>query len=280
MLPVRTTLLALTILGLVVEPGCGASGSYGTSPAIDGGLPADAPASVDVGTVVTPAVCLTGAHCVDNSDCTSGSRCNLALDPPACEMLYCGTPGTACSDDVFCARNSRCVGPRGTCAACTMCSGECILDLSADRRNCGACGHACVGSQQCRSGACVLACDARESACGDRCVDLQQDSQNCGVCGLICGSGEGGTSTFTCERGACSHFEGDQRVALRTTCDSYCTPLGLHCDAANNTAVYGFRDPYTRMLIPCGSTPPQTTGSNGTGMVLAYTVCQCLPAGR
>ena len=48
------------------------------------------------------ALCATGTHCVADTDCASGSRCNTALSPPACQPLYCGTSGSACSQGYFC----------------------------------------------------------------------------------------------------------------------------------------------------------------------------------
>ncbi len=56
-----------------------------------------------VGTGGGAASCASSTRCVNDTDCPSGSRCNGALSPPACQPLYCGGTGTACSDGYFCA---------------------------------------------------------------------------------------------------------------------------------------------------------------------------------
>lgn len=44
---------------------------------------------------------------------------------------------------------------------CELCSGECV-DLSRDRKNCGACGNACPEGRDCRGGACVSPSTCKE----------------------------------------------------------------------------------------------------------------------
>jgi hypothetical protein len=36
---------------------------------------------------------------ISEKDCAMGQRCNTALNPPRCEMIYCGALGSACVDD-------------------------------------------------------------------------------------------------------------------------------------------------------------------------------------
>lgn len=64
------------------------------------------------------APCATSTHCVNDTDCQSGSRCNGALSPPACQPLYCGASGSACSDGYFCASQvcaqKACFAPSGS----------------------------------------------------------------------------------------------------------------------------------------------------------------------
>lgn len=59
--------------------------------------------------------CRLQTACVMDVDCAMGSRCNTALAPPACQVLYCGAPASQCSAGYFCAsrlcRGSECLDP-------------------------------------------------------------------------------------------------------------------------------------------------------------------------
>lgn len=71
----------------------------------------------------------------------------------------------------------------------TTCGGECV-DLNTDRKNCGACGKACVGDETCAAGACSLVCASGTFGCSGKCVELTSDVENCGSCGKKCATGE------------------------------------------------------------------------------------------
>ena len=76
----------------------------------DAGPPSKKPdaAGWDVGPIDSnppPPGCVTDTYCAPNggaTPCPSGYDCNAGLTPPRCVRLYCGTAGTACSEDVQC----------------------------------------------------------------------------------------------------------------------------------------------------------------------------------
>jgi hypothetical protein len=80
----------------------------------------------------------------------------------------------------------------------TACGAACV-DLSADTKNCGTCGHGCAGAEACTGGACVLTCNPGLTACGGACVDTTSDLANCGRCANACP----GASAATCGTGTC-----------------------------------------------------------------------------
>jgi hypothetical protein len=69
------------------------------------------------------------------------------------------------------------------------------VNLVADPANCGACGHACSGGENCVSGACK--CPAGFDVCDGVCTNTQSDQNNCGTCGHACNGNE------TCNGGNC-----------------------------------------------------------------------------
>ncbi len=65
----------------------------------------------------------------------------------------CGAPGTPCCSGNVCDVNATCSAGSCECAANdAACNGECF-DLDSDPKNCGACGHACLGGV-CDTGEC------------------------------------------------------------------------------------------------------------------------------
>lgn len=132
-----------------------------------------------------------------------------------------------------------CVG--GACGApLTECDGDCVV-LTADPSHCGACGHACQGSEACVNGTCrpgttagcsfcapglecvdgACGCAGRGDLCfGALCMDLQQSRVSCGVC--LQGCGVSGTA---CRAGQCVCPPG-QKV-----CGTSCVDVAT--DAAN-----------------------------------------------
>ena len=72
-----------------------------------------------------------------------------------------------------------------------LCNGKCV-DLSTNRRNCGACGHACAPGQKCVNGVCGAGaasgggagnCKAPKVMCNGKCVNLSINRENCGRAG-------------------------------------------------------------------------------------------------
>jgi len=123
----------------------------------------------------------------------------------------------------------------------TSCNGACV-STNNDPANCGACGHACQGTELCSHGQCVSVCAASEQACaadggGGFCTDLQSDNANCGACGQPCqplercsagkcGSGCTGGQTGCVPEGGGAPF----CASLQT--DGYnCGGCNVHCGA-------------------------------------------------
>jgi len=83
-------------------------------------------------------------------------------------------------------------GSGGTTTGCTAptqaCNGACV-NLSADLRNCGSCGNACVIGQTCQAGQCTLSCTAPEIDCGI-CANTASNALHCGGCGRPCATGQ------------------------------------------------------------------------------------------
>ncbi len=76
-------------------------------------------------------------------------------------------------------------------------------DVTGDKKNCGACGHACSTSvahatAACVNSACTSTCSSGYSSCGGACVAEQSDPNNCGGCGYVCASGT------SCSGGQCA----------------------------------------------------------------------------
>jgi hypothetical protein len=91
---------------------------------------------------------------------------------------------------------------------CTDGSGmpQCV-DVSADRNNCGACGHSCPpvtnAAPVCVSAVCSFICNVQFRDCNNSPMDgcetnVNSDPVNCGACGLVCQAGS------TCQNGMCT----------------------------------------------------------------------------
>ena len=95
------------------------------------------------------------------------------------------------------------------CAACasprTCCGGACA-DTQFDPRNCGACGHVCLGTT-CSGATCTSVCRVGFLDCDNNVVngcevDAAVDSNNCGSCGRACPTGRVcGAGTCVCAAG-------------------------------------------------------------------------------
>lgn len=187
--------------------------------------------------------CVSATLCVTDDDCESGSRCNQAMDFPACQKLYCGGYGTACSEDYFClskicwddACTNDCddleCGPDpvygescGVCQEGATCrSNVCECEL---QDHFGCCGSNICWIDSCgRKGevveGCPLACldgecadceDAGLVNCSGKCKSLGTNT-DCSECGDICPEGGG------CNSGACQCDYGEM------DCDGVCTEI-------------------------------------------------------
>ena len=138
---------------------------------LDGGVLGDAGADASVG---------------------AGGTGGSGLKPPGVTKGGTGSPFTPDGGLMF--PDDAAVGGCGL--GQTRCAGKCV-DLLADTRHCGACGHACGSEQFCIAGECEDLCEAPLRLCGAQCVDFQSDERNCGACGKICASG-------ICDDGACA----------------------------------------------------------------------------
>lgn len=96
------------------------------------------------------------------------------------------------------------------CMAGTSRCGNGCADYQIDNRNCGGCGQACLGSQQCTNGACL--CRSGTQLCEGACVVIESDPRNCGACGSRCATGE------VCENKTC-----------RSDCSPGTTRCGFSC---------------------------------------------------
>ncbi len=180
------------------------------SPQADGG--------VDCGACGTASMPCPPYSCVDpSSDKYSCGSCgNVCGDGQLCSGGVCTT---VCAASEVCSLKGACVGscPNGGRVCGTVASnttGRCV-DVSSDRSNCGACGHACAAGETCEGGTCRTSCTplptagcdalggscsqcgAASTLCGAVCVDATSDRNNCGGCGKTCGNGQ------ACSGGAC-----------------------------------------------------------------------------
>jgi hypothetical protein len=182
-------------------------------------------------------------RCVDDRDCPQGARCNTMLAPPACQLVRCAPPGSACSTDDVCQTGLRC--HKGACKLCDVCGDKCEVDFNTDPKNCGACGNALPAGIRCVDGA--ASCPGPGlTLCGSQCVNLATDPKNCGECGnavnTLSDPANCGACGKTCARAAGDKCSGGQqctRVARggNNTCGNICRLQGLDCvDGGNHRA--------------------------------------------
>jgi hypothetical protein len=121
------------------------------------------------------------------------------------------------------------------------CGGGCI-NLSADDRNCGGCGHACPLGQHCEWYDCRYpnGCRENETRCGASvysCADLNTSVFDCGACGTTCSFV---LPAETCCQGVCTNLETDPTSC--GACGLACPPGQVCCagtcvDASANPCV-------------------------------------------
>lgn len=83
-----------------------------------------------------------------------------------------------------------------------------VADIRFDPQNCGRCGNACTGAEECRDEGngpeCVVPCaQTGRTACIDGCFDLLTDPDHCGGCFLLCPSA-GPAQVRSCNKGVCA----------------------------------------------------------------------------
>ncbi len=120
------------------------------------------------------------------------------------------------------------------CNPGTNACGAGCADFTSDRRNCGACGAACLAGQICSNSACV--CQAGSQLCNGECTVFETDPRNCGSCNAACAPGQVceqhtckaactlGVST-TCPGGVCADLQSDPQN---------CGACGHICDDAES----------------------------------------------
>ena len=194
--------------------------------------------------------CLPTVPCVDNTDCPSGHRCNEAINPPACQKLYCGSFGSACSEDAFClsqvCEQDECIsdcldqecGPDpdygescGTCSGGRVCElGQCVCVPEDHKGCCGnnicwidSCGYdgtvIAPCPLACLNGECVDCAAVGKVDCSGTCKQLGTNT-NCSGCGDKCADGG------SCQGGQCV-CPGDE-----VDCSGTCKLLGTYTDCS------------------------------------------------
>ncbi|MGV3625107.1 MAG: MXAN_6577-like cysteine-rich protein [Archangium sp.] len=121
------------------------------------------------------------------------------------------------------------------CKPGTLPCGTGCIDPLADRRNCGACGNACLTNQDCGddgSGAGACLCRPGTTACNGVCVVTSSDSNNCGGCGTTCGAGE------VCDNGTCGATCGVGKTRCGLSCVDIATDVG-NCGACDVVCAQG-----------------------------------------
>jgi hypothetical protein len=100
------------------------------------------------------------------------------------------------------------------CNPGTNACGAGCADFTSDKRNCGACGNACIAGQICSNSTCV--CQKGSVLCDGQCAVLQTDPRNCGKCGNRCDQSDAGP---VCEEGGC---QPSCTLGVSTECNGAC----------------------------------------------------------
>ena len=205
--------------------------------------------------------CLENTICADDFDCTGGTRCNLAINPPRCQKIYCGLANTWCSEDAFCQTGYGC--HESICRPCVDCNGECVF-VESDPDHCGQCNNRVEPGQSCVDGV-RLCADTSKRDCGDGCLEVSSIKDHCGACGVECADGA------ACIAGQCEEF-----VTINTlqggvpmSCDELCLQKSQKaCKTLDEFPVYRFLPGATeRSFQGCGVAVYKKEGANETTQV-------------
>ncbi len=136
-----------------------------------------------------------------------------------------------------------CTTGQVVCKAGTVPCGNGCVDVSFDRRNCGACGTQCLTGQDCIENSGVSACTCRPgtTTCTSSCAVTDSDVHNCGGCGTECGDGK------YCQTGSCvddcsAGFVKCGFGCVTVTSDNFnCGACGVEC-TQGQTCVNGVCD--------------------------------------
>ncbi|MGH3264334.1 MAG: hypothetical protein ACRDNS_20330, partial [Trebonia sp.] len=145
-----------------------------------------------------------------------------ALCTPEADDTFAGCTQVPCSAGETCVTSASATSRPYCKRECpdgqTKCQDGCT-DLQSDPKNCGTCGHVCVGGSHCANGHCAVCGELYPTLCGTDCTDTSVDSSNCGSCGHVCGDRQ------TCQQGVCvCSLEG------MTNCGTYCVHDGIGCN--------------------------------------------------
>jgi len=240
-------------------------------------------------------------RCASDAECGAGARCDTALSPPTCIVLYCLPEAAACAHAEECGEGMQCHA--GKCNPCNQCGDLCEVDFATSAAHCGdcnqpvgdkhvcengepvcapatplACGSTCVDPMTdpdncggCKkavgaNAACVKgkpACRDGFASCGSTCVDLENDGSDCGTCGHACGGG------LSCSQGHCG---GQITSDGKTTCTAVCASRGASCTSGD--AHYSGPSSGHTQSIGCGAIAPASSswpnGSQGCYMGTCY----------
>jgi len=181
------------------------------------------------------------AHCETGHIDPCGFPTNEQTDwemvlPLSCvknQTVYVADSAVTCDADGTISSSVPCNAPPGPCAppmpdACGSGMNQFCTALQTDRKNCGQCGRACLGEQECHEGACVSVCVDGTIACPHpytvgttTCEDVTSSIFNCGACDHFC------LPTTECIDGQCVGCQDDapDRCSRGYGTPSFCTNL-------------------------------------------------------
>lgn len=201
-----------------------------------------------------------GIACGTNEECVGGAcvcAATYSLCGSTCVRLtddpnHCGICNRACSGLYAVTAPYVCSG--GACVlTCDStnadCDGSwltgCETDTKWDAANCGACGNACGGGEECYEGACQCVSGLSECPSVNGCFDVDSDVNHCGASCVDCtdppdvlGAPEG---AFACAEGsckvACSAPYADCDGQWSTACEVNTQTSAQSCGSCGNTCL-------------------------------------------